>query len=411
MKQERLVRAICIIAIGVINVIAGIRGPNYYDIRALGMGNTTVAVTSGRTAIFHNPAGLSLIKNRVEISASPLAAAIDGVFITILKQMLEHGDKLGSLDNVDDEFIEMINEYDGQWVGLEYIPEITVASDNIGFGIYSVFPLGVRIESGHLIPKLGVRGQRDLVFTWAVGVPLRHKNNYCGISVEYLQRTPLDMITTYTETFLLFDEITANPLGIINDYSKIQHGVSFDVGFIHEVQGWRFAYTIKDVLGVVGGDIVVPPQLDLGAAYMFPQLNHVKAIKSLILTAEISDLFGFEEVSEKYEHFGKKLHFGFEIDMIYAALRAGLSQGYPSAGLGLRFGAFKADYAYFTDELGYFPGQFAKNKHVISLGFEFGIERKKGRLTPEEELPEYNVPLEKKTESSEQKTTETPATE
>ncbi len=351
------------------------RGPNYKDIRTMGMGNTTVSVTTDRTSIFHNPAGLSMIDRELQFSFSPIAVGIDGIFATILKQMSKHGSKLSNLDKVDNAFIDMINEYDGQWVGLEYIPEITVAKENLGFGIYSVFPLGVRIESGHLIPKLGLRGQRDLVFTWGVGVPLRHKENLCGISVEYVQRTPLQMITTYTETFLLFDNIASNPFGIIGDYSKVQHGVSFDVGFMHNVQGWRFAWGIKDILGVVGGDIVTPPQLDLGVAYYFPQLEDVPAIKNLIIAAEITDLFGFEPVTKKFIHFPKKLHFGAEIDMHYAAFRIGLSQGYPSAGVGLKFGMFKADYAYFTEEVGYYAGQLDKNKHVISLGIDFTIKQ------------------------------------
>ncbi len=359
------------------------------------MGNTTVTVSSDRSSIFHNPAGLGLIKNEVQISASPLAASVDGMFITLMKQMLDHGDKLGNLSKVDQEFIDMLNEYDGQWVGIEYIPEITVASENIGFGVYSVLPIGMRIESGHLIPKLGLRGQRDLVFTWAVGVPLQHKNNYCGISVEYLQRTPLDMLTTYSETFLLFDEISSNPLGIIGDLSNIQHGVSFDVGFIHDVEGFRFAYDLKDLLGVVNGEIVVPPQVDLGCAYMFPQMEKVDAIENLIIAIEIMNLFGIDD-NDKFEHMAKKLHFGLELDMKYAALRGGISGGYPTGGLGIRLGAFKIDYAYFTEELGYYPGQLPKQKHIIALGLEFKVEKKPNKWDKIELENKYNIEVEEK---------------
>lgn len=376
MKMNQLFKVVCCIVVIIGFCYSSVRGPNYKDIRAMGMGNTTVAVTTDRTAIFHNPAGLCLIDD-VQYSITPLAAAVDGIFITILREMAAHGDKLSNLDNIDADFINMINDYDGQWVGFEYIPEITVASENLGFGVYSVFPIGVRIESGHLIPKLGLRGQRDLVFTWATGMPLRHKNNLCGISVEYLQRTPLDMITTYSETFILFDEIANNPLGIIGDYSRIQHGVSFDVGFMHNLNGFRIAYDVRDILGVIGGEIVVPPQVDVGCAYYFPQLDDVKAIKSLIISLEFSDIFGLEEVTDKYEQFWKKTHLGAELDMNYASLRVGLNQGYPTAGLGLRFGIFKADYAFFTEEVGYYAGQLDKNKHALALGFEFNVERKR----------------------------------
>ncbi len=367
------------------------KGPRYKDIRAMGMGNSTVAVTTDRTAIFHNPAGLSQIRDSVELSFTPIAAAIDGIFLTILKEMIEHGDKLSDINNVDQEFIDILNKYDGKWVGLEYNPEFTIAAENIGFGMYSVFPLGIRIESGHLIPKLGLRGQRDLVFTWAVGIPLRHENNHCGISVEYLQRTPIDMLTTYTETFIIFDEIAQNPFGIIGDYSNIQHGVSFDVGFMHDFNGFRLAYDIKDILAVIGGDMVAPPRIDLGCAYYFPQLEKVKFIKNLILSLEFSDIFGIEHDSEKYEQFWKKTHFGAEFDLHYAAFRVGLNQGYPTAGLGLKLGVFKLDYAYFTEELGYYAGQLEKNQHIVSIGFNLSIPRKNNKNQNNKEIaPEDN---------------------
>lgn len=374
---------------------AKIKGPNYYDIRTLGMGNTTVTVTSDRSSIFHNPAGLGLIKKEVQFSVSPLAASVDGIFITLMKQMVDHGDKLQDLSKVDQDFIDMLNEYDGQWVGIEYIPEITVASENIGFGIYSVLPIGVRIESGHLIPKLGLRGQRDLVFTWAVGVPLQHKNNYCGISIEYIQRTPLDKLTTYSETFILFDEITKSPFGIIGDLSNIRHGVSFDVGFMHDVKGFRFAYNLKDILGVVGGELVMPPQVDLGFAYYFPQFDKVDAIKNLILAFEITNLFGIDK-NDKFEHMAKKLHLGLELDMKYAAMRGGISGGYPTGGLGIRLGAFKMDYAFFTEELGFYPGQLPKQKHLLSFGIEFKVDKKENKWDKIELDKKYNIEVEKK---------------
>ncbi len=386
MKITQIIKALSCFFIIAGSCYTSVQGPYYDDVRALGMGNTTVSVTTDRTAIFHNPAGLCLIKDKAQISFTPIAFSIDGVFFSLLDQMIIHGHKLEDLALIDDEFIDMINKYDGQWVGLEYIPEVTVATKRMGFGMYSVFPIGVRIESGHLIPKLVLRGQRDLVFTWSVGFPLRSENNYGGISIEYLQRTPLEMMTTYSETFHLFNEISESPLGIIGDYSKIKHGVSLDVGFMHNLKnGFRLAWDVKDVLGIVGGSFVVPPQVDLGCAYYFPQVERVKAIRNLILAFEITNVFGIEPITEKYEQFLKKMHFGAELDLNYVALRLGLSQGYPTAGFGLRFGMFKADYSFFTEELGYYAGQLPKNKHILALGIEINV--------PDEKAQRANIQL------------------
>lgn len=361
------------------------RGPNYNDIRAMGMGNSTVAVTTDRTAIFHNPAGLSLIKEKIDVSLSPIVLGIDGKLITILKTMASQGDKMSNLSNIDNEFIDELNVIDGEWVGLQYIPEFTVAKKNLGFGFYSTWPLGVRVETGHFIPKLALRGQRDMVFTWAVGVPLKNKNHNFGISVEYLQRTPVDeRIMKYSDTFLLFDDLQQRPLGVLGDYGEIEHGASFDIGFMHNMSGFRIAWDIKDIFGVVGGDIVFPPQFDLGCAYFFPQLEKVKAIRNCIITAEIHDFLKLEERTNRFEQFGKKVHFGFEFDMKYAAIRGGFNQGYPTFGFGLELGMINIDYAYFTEETGYFAGQRPKNMHVLSFRFGLRIDDSGDYSTGEE---------------------------
>ena len=386
MRTTQIIKLLSCFVIIAVSGYTSVKGPYYDDVRALGMGNTTVSVTTDRTAIFHNPAGLCLIRDKAQISLTPLAFSVDGVFFSLLDQMLIHGHKLEDLALIDNEFLDMINKYDGEWVGFSYIPEFTVATKRMGFGMYTVFPIGVRIESGHLIPKLMLRGQRDLVFTWSVGFPLRSENNYGGISIEYLQRTPLEMMTTYSETFHLFDEVSNSPLGIIGDYSKIQHGISLDVGFMPNLKnGFRLAWDVKDVLGVVGGSFVAPPAIDLGCAYYFPQVERVKAIRNLIVAFEITDLFGIEPITDKYEQFLKKLHLGAELDMNYVALRLGLSQGYPTAGLGLRFGMFKADYSFFTEELGYYAGQLPKNKHILAMGVEINI--------PDEKAQRANIQL------------------
>jgi hypothetical protein len=376
---------------------AGPRGPNYEGIRSMGMGNTTVAVTTDRTAIFHNPAGLGLIKDKVDISFTPLMLSVDGKLITILDVIASQGWKLKNINNIDTNFINALNGIDGQWVGINYTPEFTIAKKNLGFGFYADYPVGVRVETGHFIPKLGLRGTRDMVFTWAVGVPLKHENNHFGISIEYLQRVPVDeRLTTYTETFPLFDDIRKKPLGVLGDYASVQHGASFDIGFMHDINGFRLAWDIKDLFGVVGGDLVFPPQVDIGCAYFFPMVEKVSFIRGLVIAGEIRDLVGFEERTGRYEQFGKKVHFGAEFDLKYIALRAGINQGYPTAGVGLAFGPLNIDYVYFTDETGYFAGQLPRRQHVLSIKFGIRVDDReaKKKLETRESIIEAPAPQE-----------------
>jgi hypothetical protein len=343
----------------------------------MGMGNTTVAVTTDRTAIFHNPAGLGLLKEKVDISIAPLIFSADGQFVRLIKALSKEGSKFSDISQIDQELIDTINALDGYWMGLQYIPEFTIAKKNLGFGMYTVWPVGLRVESGHFIPKLAVKGERDLVLTWAVGVPLRSDNHLFGMSLEYVQRTPVEeTIATYTETFILTDEIKRRPLGVLGDFANTKRGASFDIGFMHNFSGFRLAWDIKDLFGVVGGDIVFPPQLDVGCAYFFPQIEDVKAIRSLIISAEVKDVAGLEPTSGRYEQFGKKIHLGGELDLNYVAFRAGLNQGYPTAGLGVKLGILNLDYVYYTEEQGYYAGQLPMSMHVLSMSFNIRVNAK-----------------------------------
>ena len=360
---------------------AAISGPNYNSVRSMGMGNVSVTIATDRTAIFNNPAGLCYFKDLIDLSLSPVVLSVDGRFVTLVKALNNHKDKLADISEIDEDFIDMLNEMDGQWVGFQYLPEITIATKNLGFGIYSTLPVSVRVESGHFIPKLALSGERDVVFTWAVGIPLRHFANRCGISVEYIQRTPLkETITTYSETFIYFDKIANNKaLRVLGDFTEIKHGVSFDLSFMHDFrkfQGFRLGYNVQDILGIVGGEVVFPPDLSIGCAYNFPQMNNYKLIDNLIIAFEISNIFGLELESKKYEHFAKKLHAGIELDLGYGMVRMGMNQGYFTTGLGIRYGLFFMDYAFFNQELGYYPGQFQNKKHIVKMGADIRFKKK-----------------------------------
>jgi hypothetical protein len=73
---------------------------------------------------------------------------------------------------------------------------------------------------------------------------------------------------------------------------------------------------------------------------------------------------------------GQKLHMGVELGLPFIDLRAGLHQGYYTAGLGLDLGILKIDAATWGVELGGYPGQYESRRYMVqatlSLGFDFG---------------------------------------
>ena len=67
------------------------------------------------------------------------------------------------------------------------------------------------------------------------------------------------------------------------------------------------------------------------------------------------------------EHYFRKVHIGTQLKMDYFYLRTGFNSGYPSAGVGLNWGLFDIDLAYFTRELSNTPGLEEDTRFSLQL--------------------------------------------
>ncbi|NLB35584.1 MAG: hypothetical protein GX817_07255, partial [Elusimicrobia bacterium] len=138
----------------------------------------------------------------------------------------------------------------------------------------------------------------------------------------------------------------------------------FDLGFIYDIsEELAFSMVINDLFSthLAYSDLpseVIKGSLTLGAGY--------KPSTSLKLAADIRGLEFADLISAT---FFTKLHLGAEYSPHKAmALRAGLYQGYPTFGFGLlKF----LNYAYYTRELGHYPGQIPETMHMLSLSLGF----------------------------------------
>ncbi len=71
---------------------------------------------------------------------------------------------------------------------------------------------------------------------------------------------------------------------------------------------------------------------------------------------------------------GKKIHLGTELSLPLIDLRAGLSQGYQSLGIGTNLYVFTVDAAQYTVEVGDYPGQTPDERWEISLSLSMSID-------------------------------------
>jgi hypothetical protein len=334
------------------------------------MGNASVAVVDDRYSLFNNPAGLGFFKEHMELSISPLFLHLDKNFFDIAGFLLKNEKKLKDPNTYDQAFFNDFNEIDAKWAELGYLPEATFATRRFGFGMYNVLSTRISAETGHFIPKLGLGGNEDLVLTAAYAHRIKEIFSV-GASFKYIYRVVLpDSILGFTDTYKFSKELQNSALGgnmgAFLDLGHLERGFGFDVGGMANVgEALRFGLAVQDLFEYLDGDFK-HVRVGLGSAYRILPATRIPFIKDLIVAMDIKDIF-------LKDSFFNKLYMGTELDMHLAALRLGLNQGYPTFGFGLNFFIFHVDYAYLTEEAGFYPGQIPKSAHRFSLrlGFKF----------------------------------------
>jgi hypothetical protein len=77
------------------------------------------------------------------------------------------------------------------------------------------------------------------------------------------------------------------------------------------------------------------------------------------------------DVTRQYEEdddLGKRLHMGVELQTpFFVSVRAGLNQGYVTAGATVDFRFVRLDFATYTEEVGAFAGQREDQRYVFQL--------------------------------------------
>ena len=116
-------------------------------------------------------------------------------------------------------------------------------------------------------------------------------------------------------------------------------------------------------------DYELAPSYRVGLAYVVPSRLGVTgiAVDYQNYTDPGASRYFHTEVSRL-----TRLHVGAQVQLARGlALRAGVSQGYPSAGVGVHLGPVRLAYAFFAQEDGRRPGDAPVWQHFVRLGAEF----------------------------------------
>lgn len=364
---------------------------------ALGMGDAGVAFSTKETAFFYNPAHVARAAGAVPSFTflGVNARVSDGVldyydfYSEDLEPALDEG-----IENMDGQ--ERQDLYDRAFeIGRqrEYanvdvvLPSVLfrVGPVGVGAGVFNYTGTQVQIsDAGGGVPNINLNAQLDVIGMATAGM------NFGGVSVgaaaKYTQRyltlksKPLDAFGE-EEAFNLYSGNSIGiDLGALYTLDVLPLPGDLTVGAaLFDVAGTKFDYafersitdderneaTESQEIALADELRQVSPSYRVGVGYQVPSLFGVFGQTGVAL-----DYLGYSEPFIEDQPFLAQIHLGAQVQLVKVlAVRAGLSQGYPTAGAGLRLGPVRLDYSYFGQEEGRLPGQNASWHHHVRLAF------------------------------------------
>ena len=332
----------------------------YRGIRPLGMGDAFTAVADDENALFYNPAGLSKISSFQIGVLNPL--------IEVSKKSIDlvQDSEDANLDDTG-EVADLLEEYVGehQHARVSLFPHVgfNVAGAGVMIG-----GLGQGTVDADIRNPVWPEAHVDMIVDYGAiggfGLELPLTGLRAGVALKFLQRESLSQIYTATD---IADPDFGDRL---EDDLHSGSGFSVDLGVIYELSfvpvfDTNVALVVQNVPEMDMGDakdIDTQANLGLSIEKSFSAFGLVGALDYIDLTGGI----------EEDEDIAKRINIGAELRFLkFLSVRAGLNQGYVSAGATLDLWVLKFDFATYSEEIGAYAGQREDRRYVgqITIGW------------------------------------------
>ena len=332
-------------------------------VRPLGMGGAFTAIADDQNAIDYNPAGLSQTEGMGFGILNPMVAASEDSY-----------DLYKDFDDIDQNDTAEVTELLRKYVGDNF--HIEVAADiYAGFRVGNAGVMVAGVGRGYAdmairnptYPELYITSDVDYGGQAGVGYELPNVPGLSlGVGVKALNRESIDEV--YTAVDIADDDFEDT----LKDDQKDGSDASFDLGMIwaRDIEGLT-----KVSLGLAGINI---KEMDFGDARdQESQYNAGVAFEQTFLGFTMTEALDYHDITDNLvgdDSTEKKLHMGAELKFpILFAVRAGLSQGYYTAGATVDFKVLRFDVATYGEEIGVHSGQKEDRRYVgqVSLGWSW----------------------------------------
>lgn len=334
-------------------------------------GNAFTATAHGYGALFTNPAGFSkadgsftLLSASVNPYFAPNSENIDG-FTTAINDPTSAVSLLSELvvDNGIGANINTGIAIVGKGLGLAIVVDV----DSYGRGKTA---LGTEVDAvGTAAAIAGISFNPQFgPFSIHVGGDLRFMYRIKMDNVALLDLMNLAEGTGTTDVNLLSGSGLAIDFGTIVDYGPWSFGMSF-----RDLGGTKFAYKYENLDTGVTGDVTddyrIPMTMSTGFGF-HPDLGLLKWIIDPTFNIEYQHVF--YQDPDNTPSFWTGVHAGTEIRVLrFMKIRAGINQGYITAGFGVKVLFLDLNMAYFTREMGEYAGVNPNSGMALEFAIRF----------------------------------------
>ncbi|MFM8315951.1 MAG: hypothetical protein ACKOA8_16860, partial [Deltaproteobacteria bacterium] len=334
------------------------------SIRSQGMGGAFFGLSDDEYALFSNPAGLSLRNSGTEVmlrlNGHVSSNAISGFSDFKNLDSLNIKQAIDLLDKYKDKPLQGNAGILPYFLTRNLAIGILLADTKLNFNIYkSAADIGALLPSD-VVADLTFLSDSGLVVGYAHSV--LDPNFHIGANLKGIFRAggrqPFTAQQYFAENSIDFDpkQIGGSGFGIDLDlgatyeFTNLPFGVASRASIVlQNILATQFTYS-KQYAGAPG----LVRTANVGWYTVF---EGVSIIDNFHLLADISDIpMGGEDDKDfgarNTGSFFKKVHLGVEIPMGRFSVRAGLNQGYLTAGLGLNLYALRIDLATYGEDIG-----------------------------------------------------------
>lgn len=341
------------------------------DIRAEGMGSAYITDSESFFTLFSNPAGLTFSGRK---KLQPTFLSSTGIFPFDMFQFIS--DTLITGTSVDDYYVDRTSR-------IRAAP-LTFGSINryFGWGVLNTFYANVQDSSG--ITKSVADFGGDLSLVLGSSIPF-YLGNLGTLSFGFSARGIAQLEFGYGNFLESFSDKI--PMEIKPTYTTL--GVGFDIGLRYELSFLNLAVVFQDAYTALWTKEFSPTDIDglwrispfeksylakklvVGIGLDIPVERLTRAVSHFGIYADYGDVL-LLSAGESVRNPLLDLSVGTELVLFDAlALRLGMSEMYPSFGLGVYMHNFRLDFSVYSRELGFEPGDMPELNSGISMTIQY----------------------------------------